>query len=94
MAYADIIRDAIDRRKVIELSYKHVARKVRPHILGYVGTGELALSGWQISGTGSGWRLFHVDDITALSETGQGFRGAARGYNRNDPAFSRIIDRI
>lgn len=94
MAYADIIRDAIDRRKVIELRYKDVARKVRPHILGYVGTGELALSGWQISGTGAGWRLFHVDDISALSETGQGFHGTAPGYNRNDPAFSRIVDRI
>ncbi|MGK9050109.1 WYL domain-containing protein [Neorhizobium petrolearium] len=94
MAYADIIRDAIDRRKVLELRYKDVARKVRPHILGYVGEGELALSGWQISGTGAGWRLFHVNDISALSKTEQSFRGTARGYNRNDPAFSRIIDRI
>ncbi|MGK6312661.1 hypothetical protein [Neorhizobium sp. DT-125] len=94
MAYADIIMDAIDRRKVLELRYKDVARKVRPHILGYVGEGELALSGWQISGTGAGWRLFHVNDISELSETEQGFHGTARGYNRNDPAFSRIIDRI
>ncbi|MBP1843723.1 putative DNA-binding transcriptional regulator YafY [Rhizobium petrolearium] len=94
MDYPDIIIDAIDRRKVLELRYKDVARRVRPHILGYVGTGELALSGWQISGTGAGWRLFHVDDISELAETDLRFHGTARGYNRNDPAFSRIIGRI
>lgn len=94
MAKKDVIIDAIDRHKVLELRYKDVARRVRPHILGYVGTGELALSGWQISGTGSGWRLFHVEDISELSQTGQSFHGAARGYNRDDPAFQRIVGRI
>jgi predicted DNA-binding transcriptional regulator YafY len=94
MRYRHIIKDAIDQRKVIELRYKDVTRRVRPHILGYVGHDELALSGWQISGTGAGWRLFHVNDISELAATEQGFRGTARGYNPNDPAFSRILDRI
>ncbi|WP_117195493.1 WYL domain-containing protein [Rhizobium terrae] len=94
MAYPDTIADAIDRRKVLEFRYKNVARRVRPHILGRVGKGELAVSAWQISGTGSGWRLFHLDDICDLRETGEGFHGPARGYNPDDPAFSRIIDRI
>jgi predicted DNA-binding transcriptional regulator YafY len=94
MRYRDIIKDAIDRRTVIELRYKDVTRRVRPHILGYVGHDELALSGWQISGTGSGWRLFHVNDIEELAATEQVFRSTARGYNRDDPLFSQIIDRI
>ncbi|UIY30445.1 hypothetical protein LZK73_07645 [Neorhizobium galegae] len=44
--------------------YKDTRRRVRPHILGYVGEGELALSAWQMAGTGVGWRLFHVDEIS------------------------------
>jgi hypothetical protein len=67
-SYPDIIIGAIERRRIIELRYKDVKRRVRPHILGYVGEGALALSAWQIAGTGSGWRLFHVDDIVDLTE--------------------------
>ncbi|OHV76210.1 hypothetical protein [Rhizobium sp. LCM 4573] len=94
MTYAEIIKKAIDGRKVVELRYKDVPRKVRPHILGFVGTGQLALSGWQTSGTGAGWRLFHVADIAELSATNVSFLGTAPGYNPDDPAFYRIIDRI
>ncbi|WP_037080923.1 WYL domain-containing protein [Neorhizobium vignae] len=93
-SYPDIIIGAIERRRIIELRYKDVKRRVRPHILGYVGEGALALSAWQIAGTGSGWRLFHVDDIVDLTETEAGFRSPVRGYNPNDPAFSRIIQRL
>lgn len=94
MSYTDIIKDAIDHRKVVELRYKNVQRSVRPHILGFVGNGQLALSGWQTSGTGGGWRLFHVADITDISTTNLSFLRTAPGYNPEDPAFYRIIDRI
>ena len=90
----DIIISAIERRRVVEFRYKGVKRRVRPHILGYVGEGALALSAWQIAGTGSGWRLFHVEDISDLSETEAGFHSPARGYNPDDPAFARIIERL
>ena len=94
ISYPNIIIGAIERRRIIELRYKDVRRRVRPHILGYVGEVALALSAWQVAGTGSGWRLFHVDDIGDLTETEAGFRSPARGYNPNDPAFSRIIERL
>ncbi len=93
-SYPDIIIDAIERRRIIELRYKDTRRRVRPHILGYVGEGELALSAWQMTGTGVGWRLFHVDGISELAPTEDGFHSHSRGYNRNDPLFSRIIDRL
>ncbi|CDZ52874.1 hypothetical protein [Neorhizobium galegae] len=93
-SYPDIIIGAIERRRVLELRYKGVKRKVRPHILGYVGQGALALSAWQIAGTGSGWRLFHVVDIGDLTETEASFHSPARRYNPDDPAFSRIIERL
>ncbi|MDQ0133393.1 putative DNA-binding transcriptional regulator YafY [Neorhizobium galegae] len=93
-SYPDIIINAIARRRIVELRYKGIKRRVRPHILGYAGEGALALSAWQIAGTGSGWRLFHVDEISDLAQTEAGFRSPARGYNPNDPAFSRIIERL
>jgi predicted DNA-binding transcriptional regulator YafY len=94
MAYPDVIADAIEHRRALELRYKDVERKVLPHIFGIVGNAELALSAWQVSGTGQGWRLFHLSDIRKLSETEQTFRRTAPGYNADDPAFSRILNRI
>ncbi|AXV14826.1 hypothetical protein CYG48_03385 [Neorhizobium sp. SOG26] len=94
MAYPDVIADAIEHQRVLELRYRDVERKVRPHILGIVGNAQLALSAWQVSGTGQGWRLFHLDDIRKLSGTKQRFHGTAPGYNPDDPAFSRILNRI
>lgn len=93
-AYTDIVIDAIKQRQIIEFRYKDISRRVRPHILGYVGDGALALSAWQIAGTGIGWRLFHIDEISELHRTDNGFRGPARGYNPNDPSFSRIVERL
>jgi hypothetical protein len=94
-ASQNLIAEAIGERKVLKLRYKDVERTVRPHILGYVGhDDELALSGWQVEGTGIGWRLFHVGDIGALSQTQQRFHHTAPGYNPSDPAFSRILSRI
>jgi hypothetical protein len=90
-----IIADAIGERTILKLRYKDVERFVRPHILGYVGHDDtLALSGWQVEGTGTGWRLFHLEDIHAMSPTEQRFHRTAPGYNRDDPAFSRILKRI
>ncbi len=94
MAYRDVIIDAIKRRQILEIEYKHVVRTVHPHILGFVGDGELALSGWQLSGTGAGWRLFHVADIAQLVQTGRSFHRTGPGYNPDDPAFSRIVKRV
>jgi predicted DNA-binding transcriptional regulator YafY len=94
MADTHVIADAINGRRLLALRYHDVERRVRPHILGHVGQGRLALSGWQVEGTGSGWRLFHLDEIEALADTGERFRSSAPGYNPRDPAFSCVIARL
>ncbi len=91
MSERQVIAHAIKARRLLELRYHDVERVVRPHILGYVKCDELALSGWQIAGTGSGWRLFHIDEIDDLREKEERFHRAAPGYNPRDPAFSRIL---
>ncbi len=94
MADTKAIAQAIKGRHLLAFRYHDVERQVRPHILGHVGQGRLALSGWQVEGTGSGWRLFHLDEIETLVDTGDRFRAPATGYNPRDPAFSRVIARL
>lgn len=89
-----IIADAIGDNRLLSLRYHDTLRLVRPHILGHVGKGDLALSAWQVSGTGEGWRLFRLADIEALTVADKRFHSPAPGYNARDPAFSRILARL
>lgn len=94
MTDKQVIAHAIKEHRLLELRYHDVERVVHPHILGYVKHNELALSGWQIERTGSGWRLFHIAEINALRETKERFHHPAPGYNPRDPAFSRILTHL
>ncbi|RWX75947.1 hypothetical protein EPK99_19955 [Neorhizobium lilium] len=94
MANKQTIANAIANRRLLKLRYHEVERIVRPHILGYVGRDELALSGWQVAGTGDGWRLFHLNEIESLAATDKRFHQAAPAYNPRDPIFSRILARL
>lgn len=89
-----IIEVAIAGRFRLAVTYKDVVRVAEPHILGFDSHGNLALSAWQVSGTGAGWRLFHIDRMQALAATGDRFAGAATGYNRQDPAFATVLRRL
>lgn len=94
MAHKQVIAQAIEDRKLLKLRYHDVERMVRPHILGFVGDGELSLSGWQVAGTGTGWRLFHLAEIEMLAPTDLRFHQPAPGYNPRDPVFSRILKHL
>lgn len=89
-----IIDAAIAARLRLTFRYKDKVRIVEPHILGFDSHGKLALSAWQISGTGTGWRLFHVDRIDALMATVDHFTRVATGYNPQDPAFATMLRRL
>lgn len=88
------IEAAIRGRLRLTFRYKDTVRVVEPHILGFGSHGKLALSAWQISGTGSGWRLFHLDRIEALTVTRDRFAGPADGYNPEDPVFVSVLERL
>lgn len=82
---------AIKDRKVISFRYSGTIRTVEPHLLGYDSDGDLTLSAWQLSGTGKGWRDFHVSKLSELSTTGQSFSGPREGYNPLDSTLSKIV---
>lgn len=93
-SYRHIIEEAIAEKRVLLLRYNSVERAIQPHILGYDRHGQLGLSAWQIAGTGPGWRLFHVEQMSDLVRTNSHFLKAAAGYNRDDMLFTRILRRV
>ncbi len=93
-AIHEMIRKAIAERWKLVFHYNGVERTVNPHIFGFDRRGHYSLSGWQTVGTAVGWRLFHVASIETLSLSDGHFRGSARGYNKDDPSFAKILARL
>lgn len=94
MSWEHEICSAIRSRCIIEFYYSGRLRRVEPHLLGYDSDGDLTLSAWQLSGTGSGWRDFHVSKLSALSTTAETFSGARPGYNPRDETIDRVVCRL
>lgn len=90
----NLICEAIRARQVLRFLYKGSLRTVEPHLLGYDGDGDLTLSAWQLSGTGTGWRDFHVSKLSGLATTGATFSGARPGYNPWDATIDRVVCRL
>jgi len=89
-----IISDAIKRKRMLHFDYHGKSRTVMPHILGYAGTGHLALSAYQVSGTGNGWRMFRLDETGPVDMTSRGFGRPRHDYNPDDPAFDKVLARL
>lgn len=91
----DQLCEAIRTRSAISFIYKGSARTVEPHLVGFDDDGDLTLSAWQLTGgSGSGWRDFHVSNMSGLSTTGEHFQGPRKGYNPNDRTIDRIVCRF
>jgi hypothetical protein len=68
----ELLRQALNERRVVRFKYHGFIRRVEPHALGRVTEGRPALLGWQASGGSAsepppGWRTFVLTDIKALS---------------------------
>lgn len=87
----DTICAAIKNKEVLSFTYSRTVRTVEPHLLGYDGDGDLTLSAWQLSGTGTGWRDFHVSKLSGLATTGDSFAGPRRGYNPHDETIGQVV---
>ncbi len=67
----ELLRQALQERRVVQFRYHGYARLVEPHALGHVTEGRLALLGWQLSGGSAsepppGWRTFVLAEIEWL----------------------------
>ena len=87
--------DAIKRRAIISITYDHEVRAIEPHLLGIDKKGHVALRAYQVSGpSGTGWRIFHVNEITMHQDTGRSFQQPRPLYNPNDKGMTRVIARV
>ena len=95
----DTIFRAIAEKRTLKFYYDsgkgRSLREVEPHALGYDSNDDLTLSAWQLSGgSGTGFRDFHVSNLSALSITDRNFSGPRPGYNRQDKTLKRIVCRL
>lgn len=87
----DLIRKAIGERRLISFVYKQATRLVEPHAFGRQRNGTDAFCGWQVAGgSDEAFRLFRLDEITAISLLDEEFADARSGYSRGDRRFVLI----
>lgn len=95
----ELIKNAIENKKVIEFYYKDDLRIVEPFVQGISTTGKESLRGFQVGGNSTdsssySWKLFTVDKISNLIVKDENFIGDREHYNPNDSAFSQIFARV
>ena len=90
----DVLAKAIRGRKVVTFHYDGRGRTVEPHCYGISTAGNFVLRGYQTRGLEpgepTGWRLFKVNKIANIRDTGKVFRETRPGYNPNDRGMSRV----
>jgi len=93
----ELLRKAIQQKRLVRLSYKNKMRIVEPHDYG-IHKGSVKLLGYQVGGTSSGplpnWRWMEIDGISELQLLNHRFRGGraeqAGKHHEWDQVFSRV----
>lgn len=92
MTIYKIIEEAICSKRIIEISYHGTVRIVEPHLLGVTTGGNVALSAFQtIAPSGTGFRLFILDEISEAMATEEFFKEPRRGFNPNDKTMREVL---
>lgn len=95
MPVADTILKAIAEHRTLSFSYEGKARTADPYILGYDDKGRFVLSAVQLTGgSGTGFRSFHVEEMSTVEVTERRFSGTHPDYNPRDPYFARVLGQV
>jgi hypothetical protein len=89
----EAICDAIRRRSLIRLTYRGAQRVVEPYLHGTRHSDIEILvcfqrSGESTSGTTTGWKALHVNEIEALDVTDIPFLGTEPGFNPDGSSYN------
>lgn len=87
----NVICQAINEMRLLEIDYTVGRRKVEPHAYGYSSQGNQLLRGFQIEGPhetpNHDWDLFRVDRITSIEILEETFEGPRPDYKKGDSAM-------
>ena len=96
----DSIKTSIDSKKRLWIDYPPGRRLIEPHVLGFSRASSKLLRAFQVEGASSSgehenWKLFTVDKVQGIEDSGQTFNGPRPGYNPDDSAMKGgIISRL
>jgi hypothetical protein len=95
----NIIKNAIQNRRILQLSLHGISYVVEPHAFGEDHVGNLVLLSYVKTAVGScketgGWKTFRLEKMLCIEETSEIFVGARPGYNRNDRELVGVIAQI
>lgn len=89
------ILTAIEKRRMLSFIYEGKQRTADPYILGYDDKNQLRLSAVQrTGGSGSGFRTYKVEGLSALQMTDMHFTGKHPDYYPRDPYFERVLGQV
>jgi predicted DNA-binding transcriptional regulator YafY len=93
------ICEAIRNKQLIQFRYDGLIRIVEPHLLGETTAGNDALSAYLVRGYTESdrrpyWRLYKLDEMSAIVILDETFEGPRKGYNSNDTRMTRIHCRL
>ena len=88
----DVIENAIRGKHLLKINYGPGERIVEPHVLGNSGEGKLLLRAFQVSGASASgephnWKLFRIDRMSSVDDSGVEFDGPRPLYNPSDSAM-------
>jgi predicted DNA-binding transcriptional regulator YafY len=93
------IESAIRQRALLRFTYDGYVRTVEPHIAGTDRKGQAMLRAFQVaggtdSGAFVGWKLFHIDKISALETLEERFAEPRPDYRRDDTQFAAVSAQV
>lgn len=93
-----VITDAVNARKCLELRYHGYSRIVEPHAYGRDKDGDEVLrcyqtSGGSLSGERAGWKLLKVREVFSLHLLKEVFL-IRKEYKKDDKAMERIFAQL
>jgi hypothetical protein len=93
----DVICQAIKEKRLLELIYEGLTRRVAPHIYGIDSAGEELLSCYEVwggsEGVAAGWRSLRLAEISQLKLTSKRFAPRPE-HQRSDGAIARVFCQV
>lgn len=86
----DQIINAIKSLKLLTIVYEYERRIIEPYVYGRSKDKQDVLRAYQTSGMNPGWRLFKIDQVQSLQESGDTFLEPRHDYRESDPGMEEV----